>query len=811
MIRCTFVTSILILAPIGVSAAEPATITVHPTAIEINHQRQPHAIQVLGTTTDGFSLDLRETAKFTSGDPKIATVESGWVRPVSSGQTSISVSVSGKNFTIPVKVALPAAEPSISFRHEVMPVLTRSGCNAGACHGYSLGKNGFKLSLRGQDPNPDFFAIVKDSSGRRVSFQNPAGSLLVAKARGDTPHEGGSRFARGSLSDNILVKWITQGTPADLADTAQVVGVRVVPDKLAMKPGEKHRLQLIAEYNNGTKRDVTRLGVFAVNNDQFAQVSDEGLVTAIAAGETAVVGRFERTFAATGITVLEGITNFSPAPVPGNLIDKPVVEKLNRLKISPSPLCSDEEFLRRVYIDVIGLQPKPDEVKAFQADRDPKKRAAVVEKLFERPEFIDQWSLKWGDLLQNSRNTVSSPAVYQFREFIRSAVAANMPLDEFARKILTSRGSITDDPASVYFAISKDTNDTVERVTQVFCGIRMLCARCHAHPLENWTQGDYYGIASFFTQVTARQDARYPAAPNTKLIGINAAAGSATNPRTGQAQPPRFLGGAEPKLDAGIDRRVAYANWLTDAKNPLFARGIVNRYWSYFFHRGIIDPVDDIRSTNPPINPALLDALTADFVKAKFDPRHLIRQIVTSETYQRSSTPNAGNAKDEQNFSHAIPRRVPAEALLDSLVQATAVAEPFGGAPGGFRATQLPDGNVENAFLHLFGKPQRMDSCECERDNSSNMLQALHFINGKSILGRVRNPGARPALLIAQKLTNEQLVTEVYLWSLARKPNAKEAEVGLEFFKIYGEKERANAAQDLMWALLNSRDFLMIQ
>jgi hypothetical protein len=810
MIRPLSILALLTLAPIGVHAGEPVSVAVYPTTIEINHLRQPHAVQVLGTTVDGFSADLRDVARFTSNDPKIATVESGWVRPIGSGSTSISISVSGQNITIPVKVTLPATESPISFRHEVMPVLTRSGCNAGACHGYSLGKNGFKLSLRGQDPNLDFSAIVRDSSGRRVSFQNPASSLLIAKARGDTPHEGGSRFSRGSLSDNILVKWIAQGAPSDLTDTAQVVGVRVVPDKLVLKPGEKHRLQLIANYNSGTSRDVTRLGVFAVNNDQFAQVSDEGLVTANAAGETAVVGRFERTFAATGVTVLEKDAKFAPTPVPGNLIDKPVVEKLNRLKISPSPLCTDEEYLRRVCLDVIGLQPKPDELKAFLADRDPKKRAAVVEKLFERPEFIDQWSLKWGDLLQNSRNTVSSPAVYQFREFIRSAVAANMPLDEFTRKILTARGSISDDPASVYFAISKDTNDTVERVTQVFCGIRMLCARCHTHPLENWTQGDYYGIASFFTQLNSRQDVRYPNAPNTKLIGVSLTASFATNPRSGQAQAPRYLGGVEPKLDAGIDRRVEYAKWLTDPKNPFFARGIVNRYWSYFFHRGIIDPVDDIRSTNPPINPALLEALTADFVKAKFDPRHLIRQIVTSETYQRSSTPNGNNARDEQNFSHAIPRRVPAEALLDSLVQATGVAEPFGGAPGGFRATQLPDGNVENPFLRLFGKPQRMDSCECERDNGSNMLQALHFINGKSILGRVRNPGARPALLLAQKLTDEQLVTEVYLWSLARRPTAKEAVVGLEFFKLYGEKERANATQDLMWALLNSRDFLMI-
>ncbi len=800
-------TSLVALLAAPAFAAEPASVTVSPIAIEIKHHRQPHAIQVLGTTADGYSVDLRDPAKFTVADPKVATVENGWVKPIATGETTVTVAAGGQTFNIPVKVTLPATEPPISFRHEMMPMLTRAGCNAGACHGYSLGKNGFKLSLRGADPAPDWAAIVRDSAGRRISFQNPASSLLVTKPRGESAHEGGTRFLRGSLSDQILVKWITQGAPSDLADKVEVTAVRMIPDRLTLKPGDKHRIQIIAEYSDGTKRDVTRLGIFAVNNDQFAKVDEDGMVTSVAAGETAIVGRFERLFAATGVTVLDAGAQFTPTPVPAGLIDKPVIEKLNRLKIAPSPLCTDEEFLRRVYLDVIGVQPKPDEVRSFLKDTDPKKREKVMEALFERPEFVDHWSLKWGDLLQNSRNVVSSPAVFQFREFIRSAIAANTALDEFARKILTAKGGITDDPASVYFAISKDTNDTLERATQVFCGVRMLCARCHAHPMENWTQADYYGLASFFNQVTARQDGRFPAAPNTKLVSVNRAAGFATNPRSGQAQAPRFLGGVEPKLEANADRREAYTKWLTDPKNPFFARGIVNRYWSYFFHRGIIDPVDDIRSTNPPINPALLEALTADFANAKFDARHLIRRIVLSETYQRSSTPNASNVKDEQNFSHAIPRRVPAEALLDSLVQATGVAESL---PNGFRAAQLPDGNSENAFLHLFGKPQRMEACECERDNGSNMLQALHFINGKSILGRVRNGAARPALLLAQKLTDEQLITEIYLWSISRNPNAKELAVGLEYLKLFGEKERASAAQDLMWALLNSREFLMI-
>jgi hypothetical protein len=806
---------IAVLVTIDVQAEPPVdiagSITVHPPAVELRHPRQPQSLQVMGTTADGYSLDLRSQTRFSSANPKVATVdEQGWVRPVASGQTQVVVSVAGQTRSVPVNVQLPPAEPPRSFRHEVMAVLSKAGCNAGACHGYSLGKNGFKLSLRGSDPDLDYLAIARDSFGRRLSLQSPEASLLVAKPRGDAPHEGGRRFRKGSLMNEILVSWIKQGAPDDTADAARVVGVRLVPDQLVLRPGQPHRLQFIATYNNGMQRDVTRLGVYTANNPQFAQVDEEGNVVAGDAGETAIVARFERTFAATGLIVLAPNPSFTPTPVPqDHLIDRHVVEKLNRLKIAPSPLAGDEEFLRRVYLDLIGVQPKPDEIRAFLADRDTAKREKVIDGLFRRSEFVDHWSLKWGDLLQNSRNTVSMPSVYLFREFLRSAVAQNMPVDELARKILTARGGIVEDPASVYFAISKDTNDTLERATQVFCGVRMLCARCHTHPMENWTQADYYGLASLFSQVSTRPDARFPTAPNTKLVQLNLAAGLAIHPRTGRGQPPKFLGGAEPQLPQGTDRREAYARWLTAPDNRFFARGFVNRIWSYFFHRGIVEPVDDVRSTNPPINPALLDALTNDFVEQRFDLRRLMRRIVTSATYQRSSIPTATNRHDEQNFSRAIPRRVPAEALLDSLVQATGVAENFGGAPGGFRAAQLPDAAVDNQFLNLFGKPQRMEACECERDNSSNMLQALHFMNGASILARVQNPAGRPAQLLGQKLPDDKLVTELYLWSLARNPSEKELKLGLEFFKSYG-KRQSEAAQDLMWALLNSKDFQLV-
>lgn len=811
----TIFLGLLVIARSAVAADElsapSGVVTVHPASIELRHARQPQSLQVLGTSAEGYALDLRSQAQLTIADPKIASLdERGWLKPLANGETQLTVVVAGQTLTVPVKVQLPAAEPLYSFRHEVMPVLSKTGCNMGACHGYSLGKNGFKLSLRGADPELDYLAISKENFGRRIDKQSPHASLLLAKPRGDVPHEGGVRFRKESLANEILLSWARQGAPSDLPDQARVVSVKLIPDKVVLKPSQKHQLQLMAQYSDGTTRDVSRLGIFTPNNNQFADVDDEGLMTAGDTGETAIMARFERTFAATGVIVLAPSSDFVPTPASENLVDRPVIEKLNRLKMAPSPLAGDEEFLRRVYIDLIGVQPKPDEIRAFVANADSQKREKIVDALLERPEFVDHWSLKWGDLLQNSRNSVSLPGVFLFREFLRGAVSSNMPLDEFARRILTSRGGAVDDPASAFFAISKDTNDTLERTTQVFCGVRMLCARCHTHPLENWTQADYYGLASFFSQVSIRPDPRSAGIANAKLVQVNLAAGNATNPRSGQLQPPKFLGGDVPQIAADVDRREAYARWLTAPENPFFARGLVNRIWSYFFHRGIIEPVDDIRSTNPPINPALLEALTKDFIEHRFDVRHLMRRIVTSQTYQRTSFPTPSNQKDQQNFSHAIPRRVPAEALLDSLVQASGVPENIGGAPGGFRAAQLPDANVESPFLSLFGKPQRMEACECERDNSSNMLQALHFINGTSILGRVQNPSARPALLLAQNLTDEQLVTELYLWSLARSPSAAELKVGTDFFQAYGADKRADASQDLMWALLNSKDFLLV-
>lgn len=811
------VTLVFVASSVSIHAEQlpiSGNIQAVPSALKLIHHRHEHSLTISGRTADGFAIDLSKQATLTSADPTIATIENGWVKPLKSGQTQITVQAAGQTLQVPVVVELPAVERPYSFRHEVMPVLSKGGCNMGACHGYSLGKNGFKLSLRGGEAVQDYQAVFGDQFGRRVNLVKPSESLLLTKPLGDVPHRGGIRLAKGTLSQKILQTWIEQGAKSDFEEKAEIDFVRIFPERFVIEPGQSHRLQLIAHYTDGTTRDVTKLAIFNVNTDGVAEVTDVGHVTAQGLGESAVVARFERKFAAARLIVLHRKPDFKPTPVPTEqFIDQHVVAKLNDLKVTPSELSSDEEFLRRVSLDLIGLQPTAEEVRKFLADADPAKRTKAIDTLFARPEFVDHWSLKWGDLLQNSRVRLNEPAMYGFREWIRSAVASNMPLDEMTRQLLTSKGGAADNPAGAYYLISKDTNDTLERVAEVFCGVRMLCARCHTHPMENWTQEDYYGLASFFNQVAPKNDPRMAGIPNARSVSLQLAAGFATNPRSGQAQPPRFLGGIQPPVSTGSDRRVQFATWLTASDNPMFGRSLANRFWSYFFSRGIIDPVDDLRTTNPPINPELLDALTKDFIEHGFDVRHLMRRIVTSQTYQRSSVANDSNRHDTQNFSHSIPRRVSAEALLDSLVQATGVRENFGGAPAGFSAAQLPDAEINSDFLALFGKPQRAEACECERDGDSNMLQALHLINGQSILRRVTDPNGRVAQLLKQNppLPEDQLIDDLYLWSLARRPTAKEIELAKKHFATYGDQQRADATQDLMWSLLNSRDFLLVR
>ena len=799
----------------SVQAESPGVIgqlTVEPSQLVMTHPRRGHSVVVTARTPLGRTVDLTAEATFGSSDPGVVRVSPlGWIEAVSNGTARIQVQANGLLGVVQVEVKLPAAVPRHSFRDDVMPVLSKTGCNQGACHGYSLGKNGFKLSLRGADPKADFDSLTDEFLGRRINRHNPSASLFLTKPLGEVAHKGGVRLEADSLEHRLLFGWGREGAKADSPGAATFESLSIYPRRVVIGPGWQQQLQVIATYSDGSRRDVTRLSVFTVNTERIAAVTRDGLVQASMLGETAVSARFERTFATAEFLVLEPREDFEPTPVPtDNVVDRFVIQKLNSMNVRPSALVDDAGFLRRVSIDMTGIQPEPDQLQAFLADKDPKKRTRLIEQLFRTEAFVDQWSLKWGDLLQNSRTKLSDPAVFAFREWLREAVATNRPLDQFAREVLGGQGGVSESPTAAFYAVSNDAHDTLQRTTQVFCGIRMLCARCHPHPFENWTQEDYYGLFSFFNQVATKNDPRLPGVKNAKSVVINLKTGFGTNPRSGQAQPPRFLGGREPKLaTGGIDRREAYIGWLTSKDNPFFARSLVNRVWSYFFHRGIIDPVDDLRSTNPAINPKLLDALTADLIASGFDMRHLMRTIVSSRTYQRSSVANNSNIHDDMNFSRFVPRRLPAETLLDCLVQATGVPEKFSGAPAGFTAKQLPDANIQSDFLKLFGKPQRMEACECERDSGANMLQALHFINGQSILSRVSAGNGRVAGLVKSEKEVVGLVERLYTWALCRRPTAKEQAVAVKFFSSYGDK-RQEAAQDFMWALLNSREFMLV-
>ncbi|MDP7019965.1 MAG: DUF1549 domain-containing protein, partial [Pirellulaceae bacterium] len=581
-IMCCACLAMLIAADVrGEDSAAVEKLLVQPTEMKLTHRRRPHSILVTGQPAAGAAIDLSSQATFASSDEKVATVGLlGWVQPVASGETTITVTASGHTAAVKVIVELPEKIRPHSFRHDVMPVLSKSSCNTGSCHGYSLGKNGFKLSLRGSDPALDYPSLTDEFFERRINLHNPPASLLVAKALGEAPHKGGVRFEQGSLAHNLVLGWIQDGAKSDVADPVTIESVEIFPKKVTLAPDSQQQLRLLARYSDGSVRDVTRLSVFTVNTQRVARVTDEGLVSATELGETAVSGRFERIFATADFIVLKPNPSFVPSPGSNNLVDKHVIEKLNSLNVTPSAVCDDATFLRRVSLDLIGVQPTPTEVRAFLADKDPAKRTKAIDALFQRREFVDQWSLKWGDLLQNSRGRLSEPAVYGFREWIRAAIASNMPLDRFVHSLLTGRGGVEDDPAAAYFAISKDADDTLQRATQVFCGVRMLCAKCHPHPFENWTQGDYYGLHSFFNQVTTKADPRFPGVANAKSVLINLNAGYSTNPRTKQLQPPRYLGGGEPEIAAGADRRTVYADWLTSSENPFFARSMTNRVWS---------------------------------------------------------------------------------------------------------------------------------------------------------------------------------------------------------------------------------------
>jgi hypothetical protein len=782
----------------------PAELAVEPAQAGLAGPRATAQLLATGRDADGSVRDLTRAVEWVSLDPAIAVVTAkGQVIPKGNGQTTIVARGGSVEARAEVTVSKLGEPAPVSFRQDVIPAFSQAGCNMGACHGTPTGKGGFRLSLRGYLPDQDYTILTREAGMRRIDPLAPDTSMILRKPLGELPHEGGLRLVRGSKAFEYLHDWIAQGAKDD-PKASQAVKLEILPGaRVLHDPTKTQQVVAIVHYADGSSRDVTPICYYNSSSPEIADVDADGHVTFKSRGEAAIIAHYLDLVANVRLTHLVEVPGFRVAEVPrDNAIDKAVFEKLNRMRIAPSEVCTDEEFLRRVYLDVLGVLPTADERHAFLNNPSPKKREELIDQLLKRPEFIDFWCLKFADVLRSNSRLIQTKGTHVFQRWIRTSLEQNKPLDQFVRELLTADGSTYRNPAANYYRISRDPENSVETTAQLFLGVRIQCAKCHNHPFERWTQDDYYGFAAFFARVKQKKGNL----PEEEVI-FSASDGEVRQPRTGQVMKPKALGGPvlEPEA-AGAGRRDKLAAWLTGPENPFFAKSMVNRIWYHLLGRGIVEPVDDFRDSNPASNDELLDALAARFVQDRYDLRALIRTILTSRTYQLSARTNELNAEDTIYFSHAYTKLLPAEVLLDAISTVTASGTTFDGLPAGTRAVQIPDGKMENPFLKTFGRPARELACECERESDSNLSQALQLIGGATVNGKLRDDNGRMAKLAQSGKTPEEITTELYQVALSREPNASELAAAAKH--ISGAQDRRQAVEDLGWVLINSKEFL---
>lgn len=718
-----------------------------------------------------------------------------------------------------------AATEHVSFRNDVMAVLSKAGCNMGACHGNQNGKAGFKLSLRGEDPEADYRSLTRDMFARRTNPNAPDQSLLLLKATAQLAHEGGQRFARESSEYAILRQWIAAEARDDGESAPQLQQLVVSPtEQILIEPVTAAQFTVTAEFSDGTRRDVTRLACYEPAN-QLVKVGPAGRAESVKPGETTIIVRYLDRQLPARLAFVPARPGFQWSGArPNNFVDEHIFAKLKPLRMNPSAPCSDTDFVRRAYLDLLGLLPTAEEARAFVNDRDRVKRAKLIDQLLQRPEFADFWALKWADLLRTEEKVLDTKGVQAFHRWIRQSVASNKPVDQFVREILTARGSTYENPAANYLRALRDPVTRAESTAQLFLGTRLQCARCHNHPFDRWTQNDYYDWADAFAPVqykvldNRRRDGLDTHEFNGEQIVWASAKPQVKNPRTGKAAQARVLGSAA-RIEGGgaAGEMDQLANWLTDPANKLFAQAQVNRIWYHLMGRGLVDPVDDFRATNPASIPSLLDALAQDFVKHNYDLRRAIRTIMNSRAYQTSSEPNETNADDEGNFARGIVRRLTAEQLLDAQNQVTGVPSRFNGYPEGLRAAQIPGARAVRArdrklsdgdmFLKVFGKPERLLTCECERSTDTSMGQAFQLISGPGIHELLSEAGNRIGRLQQAGASPEKIVDELYWSALGRPPSAREVARCVAYVREAGDQRRA--LEDLTWALINSKEFVL--
>lgn len=794
-------------APATTAPASPVNrqltkLEILPPQVTLSTRQSRQVVAVQATYSDGITEDVTAQAKPRLSNTGLARWEKNVLYPVADGECELIVEHGGRAVTAPVKVTKAGEERPISFRLDVMPVFMRSGCNTGGCHGAARGKDGFRLSLFGFDPEGDHHRLTRELNGRRLNMAIPAESLLLEKGSGKVAHTGGACFAENDLYWNTIIRWLDADAPNDPATIATCVGVDLYPKNGVLNgKGATQQMVVKARYSDGGERDVTHLAVFLSSNDSSAKIAKDGVVTAGERGEAFVMARFSTFTVGSPMIVLPKDYQFQWQTQPeNNYIDKLVDAKLQKLRITPSPTCTDEVFLRRAYLDIVGGLPSVEEYQRFMANQSPKKREELVDELLGRKEFVELWVLKWAELLQiRSSNQLSYKATLQYYNWLQDRIARNVPVNEWVIELLGASGGTFKNPPTNYYQNETDILKVTENVAQVFMGMRIQCAQCHNHPFDRWTMDDYYGFASFFSQI-GRKGADDP----REVVVFNSGGGDVRHPVGGRVMAPKFLGGAAPDT-AGKDRRQVMAQWLASPDNAYFGTNLANIVWAHFLGRGIVDEVDDVRVSNPASNQELLDELGRKFTEYKYDFKKLVRDICTSRTYQRATATNPSNELDTRNFSHAAIRRIRAETFLDCITQVTTTQNKFPGLPSGARAVQIADGTVSNYFLTTFGRATRETVCACEVRLEPTLSQSLHLLNGETTGNRIKQ-GDLVGKMLAAKKTPEQILEEVYIRCMSRKPAADE--IARLMALVNGEADKKKALEDAFWAVLNSREFM---
>ena len=774
-----------------------------------NSRRQ---LVITGVYSSGQRHDLTHRTAYAVDRPEILSVAAdGLVTPLTDGSAVVTASVDGRQAQITLQVERCNEDLPVSFVEEVVPIFTRLGCNAGGCHGKADGQNGFKLSLLGFYPEDDYEYLVYEDRGRRLFPADPDYSLLLTKPANLLPHGGGRRLEPGSYEWQLISSWIGQGTPAGSPEDPQLQRIQVVPDVREMNIETAQQVSVLAHYSDGSVRDVTRLSSYEANQPEMAYTNARGLISVSnTPGEVAVMVRFQDQVSVFRAIIPQGLPVQSTPPA-RTFIDNQVYAKLRQLGIPPSGLCDDATFIRRATVDITGRIPTPEAVRSFLADQSPNKRDALVDRLIESPGYADYFANKWSNLLRNKRrNGNDIPYTYRFHDWIRRQLAENTPYDQFVREILTASGDAESHPPVAWYRELGTSTVQMEDTAQMFLGMRLACAKCHHHPFERWSQQDYYGFEAFFTQVTLKIGNYNIERNRGDVVTLNGRPPQSRNPRTQEMVKPTGLGSEPLDIPEWQDARHDLVDWMAAKDNPFFAKALVNRYWKHFFGRGIVDPEDDLRVTNPPSNPELLAGLEKHFLDTNFNLKELVRVICKSSVYQLSSTPLPENQADLQNFSSFYPRRVPAEVLYDSINDLSGVAGNFGGLPQGTRAVQLPDNGVNNYFLQVFGKPEAESACECERSPEANLAQSLHLLNSSDVQGRLQSGTGRAAEYAqAEPETDRTLADDIYLAAFSRMPTDEERAVVVNH--LASATNRRQAWEDLIWALVNAKEFQFVR